>query len=119
MNRRLMSTIPDFNGSEIWKIRTTLKERYGRDIELQLADSELRLDPATPVMTWCPTVFWEVAPVNFVIFKTAPERYRCQFFYADNEIYGTGIDEYDNISECVITLLKMQADHEGNKNLPS
>ncbi len=109
-----MSTIPDFNGSEIWAIRTTLKERYGRDIELQLADSEVKLDPAT--LTWCPTVYWEVTPVNFVIFKTAPERYRCQFFYNENEFYGTGIEEYDNISECVTTLLQMQADHDAHKN---
>jgi hypothetical protein len=114
----MSNAIQDFNNSELWIIRTTLKERYGHDIELQLADSEVRLDPATAVLTWCPTVFWEVAPVSFVVFKTAPERYRCHFFYNDNEFYGTGIEEYDNISECVTTLLKMQADHEGQKNLP-
>jgi len=113
------NAIQDFNSSELWIIRTSLKERYNRDIQLELADSELRLDPATPALTWCPTVFWEVAPVNFVIFKTGPECYRCQFFYNENEIYGTGIDEYDNISECVSTLLKMQADHESQTNLSS
>jgi hypothetical protein len=112
-----MSAIPDFNGSEIWVIRTTLKERYGKNIEIQLADSELKLNPETPEITWCPTVYWEVTPVSFVIFKTAPERYRCQFFYGDNEFYGTNIEEYDNISECVTTLLQMQADHESQKYL--
>ncbi len=105
-----MSAIPDFNDSELWMIRTTLKERYGREIEIQLADSEIRLDPNSSELTWCPTIYWEVEPVNFVIFKTAPERYRCHFFYGENEFYGTGIEEYDNISECVTTLLQMQAD---------
>jgi len=45
------NAIEDFNSSELWIIRTSLKERYNRDIELQLADSELRLDPATPALT--------------------------------------------------------------------
>ncbi len=114
-----MSVIEDFNDSELWIIRTTLKERYryGQNIEIQLADSELRLNPETPELTWCPTVYWEIKPVSFVIFKTAPERYRCQFFYSENELYSTGIEEYDNISECVTTLLQMQADHEGNTAL--
>jgi hypothetical protein len=114
-----MSTIPDFNSSELWMIRTTLKERYGQDIEIQLADSEVKLDPNQAELTWCPTVYWEVAPVAFVIFKTGLERYRGQFFYGENEFYGTGIDEYDNISDCVTTLLKMQADHESTQKTNS
>ena len=118
-NRGFMNTIEDFNDSELWIIRTTLKERYryGQNIEMQLADSELSLNPATPEITMCPTVYWEIEPVSFVIFKTAPERYRCQFFYSENEMYGTGIEEYDNIGDCVSTLLKMQADFEGKKSL--
>lgn len=114
-----MSNIADFNGSEIWAIRTTLKERYAKDIELQLADSELRLNPEGSDMTLCPTVYWEIPPVSFVIFKTGSERYRCQFFYGSTEHYGTGIEEYDNISECVTSLLQIQADHEGQKSLAS
>ena len=114
-----MNTIEDFNESELETIRTALKERYryGLNIELQLADSELKLNPASPELTWCPTVYWEIEPVSFVIFKTAPERYRCQFFYSENEIYGTGVEEYDNLATCVTTLLKMQADFEGKKSL--
>ncbi|EDN65875.1 conserved hypothetical protein [Beggiatoa sp. PS] len=112
-----MSTIPDFNSSELWMIRTTLKERYGQDIEIQLADSEVKLDPNSVELTWCPTVYWEVEPVAFIILKTGPERYRGQFFYGENEFYGTGIDEYDNISDCVTILLKMQADHENTQKV--
>lgn len=112
-----MSTIPDFNDSELWVVKTTLKERYGHDIEIQLADSELRLDPSDRELTECPTLFWQVDKVSFVVFKIAPERYRCQFFYSIREQYGTGIEDYDNIGECVTALLQVQADHEIKKNL--
>ena len=114
-----MSTIPDFNSSELWIIRTTLKERYGWEIELQLADSEVKFEPSALDTIQCPTAYREAESVSFVILKTAPERYRCQFFYSEEEQYGTGIQEYDNISECATTLLQVQADHEGNKNLQS
>ena len=38
-----MDTIQDITETEEWIVRTTLKERYGRDIELQYADAEIRL----------------------------------------------------------------------------
>jgi hypothetical protein len=40
-----MSSIADFTKSELWIVRTTLVERYGKEIELRLADTELRLNP--------------------------------------------------------------------------
>jgi hypothetical protein len=106
-----MTTIPDFNDSELGIIKTTLQERYKQVIETQLADSELKLDPFSLDLTWCPTIYWEIEGVSFVIFKTALQRYRCQFFYGEQEHYGTGIEEYDNIAACVTTLLQVQADH--------
>lgn len=113
----MMKAIADFNDSELWIIKTTLQERYKQDIEIQLADSELKLDPLSSNLTWCPTVYWEVDGVSFVIFKIALQRYRCQFFYDEQEHYGTGIDEYDNIADCVTILLQVQADHETQQAL--
>ena len=43
------------------------------------------------------------------------QRFRCQFFYSPSEIFGTGRDVYDNLSDCVTTLLKLQADHHGTR----
>lgn len=106
-----MNIIPDFDDNELSTIRTILKNRYRRNLDIQLADSELRLNPTDRELTWCPTVFWQVPPVSFVVCKTAPERYRCQFFYSAHEQYGTGIEEYTILAECVTTLLQMQADH--------
>lgn len=105
-------TIPDFNSAERWVIESALKERYGHFVQIELADSDLKLDPGTPVLTACPTVFWSERGCNFLIFKTAEDRYRSQFFYSDEEQYGTGREEYDELAECVGLLLKLQSDHE-------
>ena len=104
--------IADFNSAERWVIESALKERYGHIVQIELADSELKLDPGAPVITVCPTVFWSERGCNFLIFKTGEDRYRSQFFYSDEEHYGTGRDEYDELAECVGLLLKLQADHE-------
>lgn len=106
--------IPDFNSAERWVIESALKERYGHFVPVELADSELKLDPANPALTNCPTVFWSERGCNFLVFKTAADRYRCMFYYsdADEEQYGTGRTEYDELAECVGLLLKLQADHE-------
>jgi len=112
-----MGTIADFNESELSVINETLTERYGRKTQIHLADSELRLSPTDRELTSCPTVFWQEGKVSFVIFKVASERYRCQFFYGINQQYGTGIDEYDNIGDCILSLLRVQADYELQKNL--
>jgi hypothetical protein len=106
------ASISDFNSAERWVIESALKERYGHYVQIELADSELQLDPATPVLTVCPTVFWSERGCNFVIIKSGEERYRCQFFYSDEEHYGTGRAEFEELAECVSLLLKLQADHE-------
>lgn len=107
--------IHDFNSAERWVIESALKERYGHLVPVELADSELRLDPDAPVLTACPTVFWSERGCNFVLFKTGEDRFRSLFYYSDDsddEHYGTGRSEYDELAECVSLLLKLQADHE-------
>ena len=70
----------DITETEEWIVKTTLKERYGRDIDLQYADAEIRLNPADRELTSCPVFVWEADGCHFVIFKTGERRYRCQFF---------------------------------------
>lgn len=71
------------------------------------------------MMTLCPTLYWEVDGCHFVVCKTGDSKYHCQFFYGKNEQYGTGIDSYSDILECVISLIRVQADHEVKKGLSS
>ena len=116
MEEDLAKAIPDFSSAERWVIESALKERYGHFVAVELADSELKLDPETPLLTTCPTVFWRERGCNFLIFKTAEDRYRSLFYYSDEEQYGTGRTEYDELAECVSLLLKLQADHEKQRH---
>ena len=104
--------IPDFTEREIWAVETTVKERYCKAVEIQQADVELRLDPVLPVLTACPALVWQEGKCAFLVAKVGEGRFRAQFFYSVREQYGTGREEYDDLAECVITLLKVQADHE-------
>jgi len=106
-----MQAVPDISDSETWVIRTTLQERYKDDIEIQIADSEIRLQPSDRDLTSCPVWYWQQENCHFIIFKAGTRRYRCQFFYRPYQQYGTGVTEYNDIAECVVSLLQAQADH--------
>ncbi len=106
-----MATIPDFNKNELWVIEDTLKQRYRKEVEIDLVDIEMRLNPHSTELVPCPAVHWKEDDVSFIIVKTGEGRYRCQFFYRVHQQYGTGVEEYTDLTECVVTLLQVQADH--------
>ena len=106
-----MHEIPDIKDSETWIIRTTLRERYNEEVELQIADADIRVHPSDMETSSCPVWYWQHNGCSFVIFKTGDQNYRCQFFYRPYQQYGTGVHEYTDISECVVSLLQVQADH--------
>ena len=106
--------ISDFTDTDRWVVATALKERYGKIVALEPADSEIRLDPAASEITVCPTLYWVERGVEFVIFKIGADRYRSQFFYSALEQFGSGRD-FDGLAECVTTTLRLQADHEKDR----
>lgn len=110
-----MSNIPDFTADELDIIKKTIAERFAKTIDIELADTELRLDKSTTELTTCPAVYWEARGCHFVIVKLGKNRYRNQFFYKGYQQYGTGIDEFDDIFKCTLTLLQVQADHEAKE----
>lgn len=110
-----MSEVVEFTDAEIQVVRDTLRERFKQDKEIQLADTELRLNPDSSTMSMCPTLYWEHDGCHFVLCKLGRQRFFCQFFYGTNDQYGTGREEYDDILDCVTTLLRVQADHELKK----
>ncbi|MES9992503.1 MAG: hypothetical protein ABW098_11150 [Candidatus Thiodiazotropha sp.] len=111
-----MPEVPDITDSELWIVETTLRERYGKKVGTQIADAEIRLTPSDRDLSSCPVVYWDQDGCNFIIFKTGSREYRCQFFYRGFQQYGTGVDEYNDLTECIVSLLQAQADHAAREH---
>lgn len=108
-----MSSIPDITETEVWTVESTLKERWtDRTVEVQLADVEIKLHPGDRDTTECPAIFWQVDDANFIIVKVAEKIYRSQFYYRGFQQYGTGKPEFDDLTDCVMTMLQVHADKE-------
>jgi hypothetical protein len=110
-----MPDIPDITDSELWIIETTLTERYGHQVAIQIADAEIRLMPSDRELSSCPVIYWDQEGCHFIVFKTGSRKYRCQFFYRGYQQYGTGVHEYDDLTECIVSLLQAQADHSAHE----
>lgn len=108
-----MSPVPDFTEAEQWSVETTLNERWpGQHHDIQLADVEIKMYPQDRQLTVCPAVFWEHDTTSFVIIKVAEKTYRSQFYYRGFQQYGTGKTDYDDITDCIVTMLQVHADKE-------
>jgi hypothetical protein len=104
--------IPDFTARERNLVDQTLAERFGQSIPLQSVRAEIQLDLLKEDLTECPSISWQESLCHFVVFKTGDSRFRCQFYYTDAEQFGTATPEYDNLGDCLIDLLQVQAKHE-------
>ena len=110
-----MESRTEIDDAERWVVEASLRERYGHRVATQLADTELRLRPEDETLTACATLYWEERGAAFVIVKVADGRWRAMFFYPEDAIeeqFGAGKPEYDDLLECVTSVLRAQADHE-------
>jgi hypothetical protein len=111
----LKPTIKDFSDAEQWAVNTTLKERWPKlDLDIQLADVEIKMYPHERELTVCPALFWQVGETSFVVIKVGDRAYRSQFYYKGFQQYGTGKSEFDDIADCITTLLQVHADKESD-----
>ena len=104
--------VSDFTEVERELVAALVERRYGTPVAVEPAEAELLLDPTQTGPTTCPTLYWSARAAHFVVCKTGDRRFRCQFFYADADHYGTGRDEYDDLEDCTLAVLRVQADHE-------
>jgi hypothetical protein len=104
-------SIPDFTDAELKLVGQTLRERYGREVPIESAEAEIGIGDDVELTT-CPVLYWEERGAHFVVFKIAESRYRAQFFYSEAQQYATGKNDFDNLGDCVITVLQVQSDHE-------
>jgi hypothetical protein len=107
-----MATIPDFTEAELKLVAQTLLERYGEAVPTQIADAEIQLGAEADGLNICPVLHWEARGANFVVFKVGENRFRAQFYYTEVDQFGVGRDFFDNLGDCLITVLQVQSDHE-------
>ena len=43
-------------------------------------------------------------------------RFRFQFYYSVIQMYVSGTETYDHLTECIVTLLQVQADHHAKEH---
>lgn len=113
-------TLPEFSASDIKLVQATLRERFGAavadKVEIKEAETEIRLSPADRELTVCPALFWIVGGCAFVLSRTGQAAYRAMFYYSVKERFGTGQEEFDNLGDCVITLLKVQEEEQARRD---
>lgn len=104
--------IPEFSESEIKLVTRTLNERYDHEVPVQVAEAEVQLGAEDDKLTTCPVLYWQERGAHFVVFKLGASHYKAQFFYNEATQFGTGKESYDNLGDCMVTLLQVQSDHE-------
>ena len=107
-----MAAIPDYTEVELKLVAQTLLERYGEAVPTQIADAEIQLGAEGDELSSCPVLHWEARGANFVVFKIGESRFRAQFYYSEVQQFGVGRDIFDNLGDCLITVLQVQSDHE-------
>jgi hypothetical protein len=114
-----MTGIPDFSASDIKLVQATLKERFGAQVvdktEIKEVETEIRLSPADRELTVCPALFWIVNDCAFVLSRTGQAEYRAMFYYSVKDRFGTGKETYDNLGDCVLSLLKVQEEEDAKR----
>src|SRR5690242_3960263 len=98
--------VPDFTEAEIKLASQTLRERYGHEVPVETAEAEIGLGEGAELTT-CPVLYWEERGAHFVVFKVADSRYRAQFFYSETTQFGTGKGDFNNLGDCLITVLQV------------
>jgi hypothetical protein len=68
-------SIPGYSASDLSLARACLKERFGFDVDVQEAETEVRLNPGDRELALCPAVYWQVEKCSFVVAKTGPAGY--------------------------------------------
>ncbi|MDH5408128.1 MAG: hypothetical protein OEY00_05910 [Gammaproteobacteria bacterium] len=109
-----MSKLPDFTEAEAKTIDDILVERYGKAVKTEHADIEMPSKDDELVYA-CPAIYWEQSGCHFIIAKTGEGEFASQFFYGAEEQFNTGQEFYDDVRECLIATLRVQANHELKK----
>ena len=103
-----MSEASAFSDADWALVQSALRERFGRQVNVDEVETEIRLNPADRELTVCPALYWVEDGCNFVVSKTGDNQFRSMFFWSVKDRFSTGKEEYDNLGDCMVTTLKMQ-----------
>jgi hypothetical protein len=100
----------NFTESEIEATKKLVDERWkDKDVSIHLADIEYTKEGEEAVNLY-PALVWEDKSSTFVVLKMGMLSYKSFFYYLKNKRYDTGVLEYNDLNECVTTLMQSQAD---------
>ncbi len=99
----------DYTDNELRVIHETLKKRFANEIEIHLADCEIKPDASTKQVEDRPAVYWHANHCNFIVVKLNSSQFQGRYFYTAEDDSGEGLQQYTNIENCVIALLDSQA----------
>ncbi len=107
-----MTDTPSFTVQEHKAVQATLAKRWSKDeIDLQIVEVDARDADSNQDAITCPAYFWEYGDYYLLVLKTGESTYRPQFFYQQGEEAGVEKLEFDDIAECTMALLQLQANH--------
>jgi len=111
-----VAKIPDFTDSELWVVRTTLQERYGHEVPVHLADTELQLEPVPAAPVEVPALYWRERGAHFIVCKAGSADFRARFFYDPGQHFTPGRERFEDLAGCVVATLQGQADDERTRS---
>ena len=101
-----------FSDLEQADFRSTLDKRWPKgEVDVQLVDVDVTLSDTTKGNIECPAYYWEYAEYHFLLMKTGKNKFRPQFFFQDTEEVEAETLEFDDVAECTMALLQLQANH--------
>lgn len=98
----------DFSPTEMDIIKAATSQRWA-EVDLHLADIEITRTALDEKTMLCPAVVWETADCTFVIVKVEAFVYKSVFYYLGTKQIDTGVNEYNDLKDCVLTLMKVQS----------
>jgi hypothetical protein len=114
-----MSDVADFTNSEQKAVVATLEKRWKNgEVAIQMVDVDVSSADSLLGNLECPAFYWEFGDYHFLLMKTDVNEYRPQFFYQDTEEVGVETLEFDDIAECAMALLQLQANHALSLTMP-
>ncbi len=100
----------DFTQSEVDIIQKHVDDRWReKDHGVHLGDIEVDGKEQ-------PAAVWEHKHYTFIVIKIGAFKYRALFYFLRDKRFDAGVDEYNDLDECVDSIMKAQADFSLSKS---